>query len=371
MPVLRGNPVVAGIVAVALACAACLHAAAEEPALLLPRATESLLLDVARAGERLVAVGERGHVLISADEGRSWRQLSVPTRSMLTAVWFVDDRTGWVVGHDGVVLATRDGGASWDLQREGLVAQRELDEAEVGAARTHFEELQGAAAETEALEEARLALEDAEATLAEPVFAPPLFDVYFRDARHGLAVGAYGSCIVTADGGAHWEDARGRFDNPEQSHLYAIAAAGGGLLVAGESGRMFHSVDGGVTWAAVDSGHHGTFFGLLASRGGESVHAFGLQGALLWSEDAGTHWRALDAGTAVVLAGGTLDAGGTPWIVGSMGTVLRADRTRIERLPDGVSRAHLSSAIATVDGALVVVGQGGARRLVLPQPGSH
>jgi photosystem II stability/assembly factor-like uncharacterized protein len=112
-------------------------------------------------------------------------------------------------------------------------------------------------------------------------------------------------------------------------------------------------------------------FGLLASRGGESVHAFGLQGALLWSEDAGTHWRALDAGTAVVLAGGTLDAGGTPWIVGSMGTVLRADRTRIERLPDGVSRAHLSSAIATVDGALVVVGQGGARRLVLPQPGSH
>ena len=35
-----------------------------------PLAVKSLLLDVARAGSRLVAVGDRGHVLLSDDEGR-------------------------------------------------------------------------------------------------------------------------------------------------------------------------------------------------------------------------------------------------------------------------------------------------------------
>ena len=50
-----------------------------------PLATASLLVDVARAGERLVAVGERGHVVLSDDGGETWRQSgSVPVQ---TTVW--------------------------------------------------------------------------------------------------------------------------------------------------------------------------------------------------------------------------------------------------------------------------------------------
>src|SRR5690349_8937389 len=53
-------------------------AESSEPARL---AAKSLLLDVARAGSRLVAVGDRGHVLLSDDEGGTWRQVIVPTRA--------------------------------------------------------------------------------------------------------------------------------------------------------------------------------------------------------------------------------------------------------------------------------------------------
>jgi len=52
------------------------------------KAVESLLLDVAHAGARLVAVGDRGHILYSDDDGASWAQAKVPTRQMLTSVFF-------------------------------------------------------------------------------------------------------------------------------------------------------------------------------------------------------------------------------------------------------------------------------------------
>ena len=39
-----------------------------------PLAAKGLLCGLARAGKRLVAVGQRGHVLTSDDAGRTWQQ---------------------------------------------------------------------------------------------------------------------------------------------------------------------------------------------------------------------------------------------------------------------------------------------------------
>jgi photosystem II stability/assembly factor-like uncharacterized protein len=61
------------------------------------------MLDFAEGDQRAIAVGERGHVLVS--ESRSdWRQVEgVPTRATLTAVAAVGDHA-WAVGHDGTIL---------------------------------------------------------------------------------------------------------------------------------------------------------------------------------------------------------------------------------------------------------------------------
>ena len=85
-----------------------------------PKAVHSLLLDVVNTGERLVAVGDRGHILYSNDQGQSWQQAKVPTRQMLTSLFFVDAQHGWVVGHDAQILATSDGGLTWTKQYEDL-----------------------------------------------------------------------------------------------------------------------------------------------------------------------------------------------------------------------------------------------------------
>jgi LPS export ABC transporter protein LptC len=50
-----------------------------------------LLLDGAVVGSDIVAVGERGTILRSADSGRSWVAAAVPTRTTLTGVSFAPD----------------------------------------------------------------------------------------------------------------------------------------------------------------------------------------------------------------------------------------------------------------------------------------
>ena len=76
----------------------------------------SFLLDLEQVGNKLVAVGEQGNILISEDEAISWQQMQVAVRVTLTASYFINKKQGWVVGHDGVVLNTLDGGIHWHKQ---------------------------------------------------------------------------------------------------------------------------------------------------------------------------------------------------------------------------------------------------------------
>lgn len=176
------------------------------------------MIDVVHAGKRLVAVGDRGHILYSDDQGSTWTQAKVPTRQLLTAVYFVDDKRGWAVGHDAQILASVDGGASWTQQFQDL--KREA----------------------------------------------PLLDVWFKDAEHGIAVGAYGALIETTDAGKHWEDVSDRLDNEDQFHLNAIAhIKDAGLFIVGEQGSMFRSSDDGQTWEKLEGPYEGSLFRVIST----------------------------------------------------------------------------------------------------------
>ncbi len=97
------------------------------PAARLERPMAAGLLGVAHAGKRLVAVGDRGAVLLSDDAGATFRQArSVPTRATLTSVSFADERNGWAVGHWGVILHTTDGGETWTVQRDDTSVDQPL-----------------------------------------------------------------------------------------------------------------------------------------------------------------------------------------------------------------------------------------------------
>src|SRR3546814_12970323 len=91
----------------------------DTPAIASALSDQHLINGLARAGDRVIAVGQRGHILLSDDDGAHWAQAKVPVSSDLTAVSFPTARDGWAVGHDGVVLAIQCGGTKWTRRLDG------------------------------------------------------------------------------------------------------------------------------------------------------------------------------------------------------------------------------------------------------------
>lgn len=314
---------------------------------IMPLATKALLLDATRIGEKIVAVGDFGIVLISSDDGETWTQSRVPTRSMLTGVWFHDANLGWAVGHDAVVLKTTDGGASWRL--------------------VNFQ----------------------------PDLLLPLFDVWFQDAFNGLAVGPYGFLLRTSDGGETWEDATldpqplvneeeveeieeetgGDTEEDEpfweedlsagaDFHLNKIVeAADGSLYIAGEAGHIYHSDDMGASWFSLPSGYTGSFFGGLALPGGD-VMVFGLRGNMFRTSDGGRNWRQVETPVTTSLNEADIMADGTIVVVGMSGTILVSrDGGESFELVQREDRKAMTSVIATGDGGVILFGESGIVRM--------
>ena len=299
----------------------------ETPAVQSSIAHQNLLLDVTAVGDRLVAVGARGHVLVSDDEGDNWRQIDTPVSVLLTAVSFADMSNGWVVGHGGVILNTQDGGDTWNKQFDGNAANQSIIK-QAQDVITQMEAELDAASDEDAedieyeLEEAQYAFEDAQVD-AEVGASKPFLDVYFDNKNVGFAVGAYGFIFKTIDGGNNWENYGLRMDNVDRFHLNTITRIqGGDYLIAGEAGVMFRSEDEGESWETIDSPYDGSFFGLMGTGETDVALAFGLRGNLFRSEDGGVSWEPLDSGTESTLMGGSYDGSGKVSIVGNSGTVL-------------------------------------------------
>jgi photosystem II stability/assembly factor-like uncharacterized protein len=280
-----------------------------EPAPLAPR---SLLLDAVSSGNRIIAVGERGHVLLSENRGTDWTQIIVPTRSMLTAVAMPDDRNVWAVGHDEVILHSADGGRTWVRQYYA------------------------------------------------PEDETPLFDVWFENEHHGLAVGAYGLLLETHDGGKTW--ARRAVD-AEERHLNAIVRSSDGtLFVPAESGLVFRSSDNGETWEGLRTPYQGSFFG-AAALPDASLLVFGLRGNIYRSTDRGQTWQQVPTCTTAGLMGAHVFPDGTVVIVGLSGTVLVSHDGGTSFHPvERTDRLGLSAVVPAGPEDALLLGEGGAKR---------
>jgi photosystem II stability/assembly factor-like uncharacterized protein len=281
-----------------------------QPSINSSMAAQSVMLSVARAGHRLVAVGERGFIIVSDDNGASWSQVGSPVSVTLVKVRFIDDVEGWAVGHGGVVLHTRDGGHSWNKQLDG-----------VQAAEIELQEAKQVAESPEDVEKREERLAQAE-QLVDDGPDKPLLDLIFLDAKNGLVVGAYGLAFVTHDGGLSWQSIRSRIDNPNGLHLYSIERVGGDLFIAGEQGTLLRSSDEGKTFAPLTSPYEGTTFGLQATNS-SSIVAFGLRGKAFESKDRGDTWQPLDTLQPVTLTSGLRLADGSVLLTDESGRVLR------------------------------------------------
>lgn len=326
-----------------------------------------LLTDIAQAGTRLVAVGEAGLVLLSDDEGRSWRQAPTPTSVMLTSVTFAGSQAGWAVGHDGVILATRDGGATWQRQLDG----RQGDPLILAAAKAQLGKLPPGNADDPSPQ--RLQAEDAVAA-AEAAIAGgpsrPLLAVRFFDAERGLAAGSFGQLFQTSDGGQHWAYIGDRLDNPEGLHLNGLTlTADGQILVAAENGTVFSSADQGRSWSRAQVGYNGYLYGVLALPGA-GLTAYGFNGHVFRSIDGGTSWKPVNSHSARSIVAAEAVPGGALLLNEEGQLLLSQDQGATFRpLGQRLPVKRLSGVTLLRQGALVTVGLGGATVHALEKTG--
>jgi len=311
---------------------------APQPAPMRPHAVHANLIDLDRVGTALFATGDWGVILKSTDAGETWVQKPSPVSVMLNKIEFVDDRNGWIVGHDANILVTRDGGETWSIQYR------------------------------------------------DPEWGKPLYDIVMLDARNGIAVGANARMLQTTDGGENWE-----LIEPDLTingtNFYGIERlTDGTLFIHGEKGILGRSLDQGETWEQLFSPYSGSLFGMLP-LGDSGAYLFGLRGTVYavgdvssveaidpyeWDEFsletisdntelAALGFRNYDNALKESLFGGDSLGGNDVVLVGVNGAVVRNEGDRIEALTTDLEFS-LADALVT-DKGLITVGLGGVTRV--------
>ncbi|MGR0092377.1 YCF48-related protein [Pseudomonas sp. ALS1131] len=315
-------------------------------------AVKAPVIGVAQVGGALVSVGPRGLIQRSEDGGRSWQQVPSPVSSDLVQVRFSDERNGWIVGHDSVLLHTSDGGDSWQIQLDG----RRLLALLQGWYGQRAEA--GDAIADDMLREISMAM----STSATPDVLPaPFLDVLFDGRGHGFVVGAFGMILHSADAGATWEPWIEHTDNDRRMHLYGLAEHKGVFYVAGEQGLLMRLEPQAGRFVALQVPYGGTFFGVRALDDLLLVH--GLRGNLFASRDDGQQWQKVETGLDSSLVS-LVEQGSKLVVVSQDGQMVAVNSNTLavtSLQPVRVAEIYAASLSSVADDKLVVALFSGAR----------
>ena len=167
----------------------------------------------------------------------TWNPVESGTELALNDVAFVDINHAWVSGDKGLILFSPDGGLTWGRRNTGVEAR--------------------------------------------------LLSVSFIGVDDGVVVGENGTILVTTDGGMTWQ----RSVSPTSLRLNAVAFSEDGTAWAvGDEGTMLRSRDGGVTWTQLGFQLPLTSALRAVSFDGAFGAAVGAEGAVLTTTDNGDSW---------------------------------------------------------------------------------
>lgn len=228
-------------------------------------------------GSRVVAVGERGSVLLSDDQGVSWQPASAATQrnATLTAVVALDDKRLLAVGHDGWILRSLDAGNTWQEMR-------------------HDSEL-----------------------------GEPLLGIWTGGGDSVMAFGSFGKFYQSVDAGQTWTPQLLDIDN---AHLNSMAGGDDGRrMLVGEQGLVLRTTDAGQHWQTLPAFYSGSLFGIVRLSANNWV-TYGMRGHVFVSHDFGDSWTQVKVGNQLPLYGHVLlpDHSGLV-IVGAGSSVVRLD----------------------------------------------
>jgi photosystem II stability/assembly factor-like uncharacterized protein len=300
------------------------------------------------------------------EDAFTWKTQKSGVFSRFSAVFFVDRQQGWIVGSNGTMIATEDGGQTWQKrvlperqQREvlrdvwsfrnedatqhvfllgeyGIVNSRGIynitdrsfglygrgpeegwKEAEL--ARQPYRRPDKALGRMKIDDAGKVQVKDPDdyqETLRTP--EPVLLRVSFVNNRVGWACGESGAIQATGDGGVNW---RLQYAQTRKL-LYDLSAINEmEVWVVGAGGTILHTADGGQRWEQQKSG---------VSEALRAVHfvdtklgwAVGANGRIIITEDGGKFWRLQNSGSTKNLNDVFFVNAREGWAAGDNGTLL-------------------------------------------------
>lgn len=222
-----------------------------------------------------------GTILNTVDGGKTWETQQVPISTGFNDVVFVDDKSGWVAGLNGIILHTDDGGQNWNIQDTGVGSG-------IGWNALHFIDTQTGWAVSHI--GTGIKTTNGGVDWIEHQIDPLsiwLSDVYFASADTGWATRATNKLFRTFDGGESWTGTD--FPSGSQYYLKSISFSDNNHGWIAATDQVFRSTDGGVNWVSQIKGSRADLQSLFFV--GESVGwAVGRGGLLLRTTDSGKTW---------------------------------------------------------------------------------
>jgi len=245
--------------------------------------TDKALLGVAVGGERAIAVGQSGLILLRDATG-AWKTAASGTEERLFAVDFNGSGVAVAVGAFGKILRSSDGGANWSSVAPAW----------------------------------------ADGGYTEQGLEPHLYAVDVAADGTVTCAGEFGLVLRSTDGGATWQVLR-----KGEASLFALDLRDDGVGYAvGQGGTILRTTDGGATWASVPSGSQANLLGVHSAPDGRVVvtamrDMLASDDGLAWHRvegaDFGSAWY-----TGVVMTGSGASAAAL--VVGHSGRIVRIGR---------------------------------------------
>lgn len=279
-----------------------------------------------------------GFFTAQAQDTTSTEQWSAQNSGVLTrllGVFFTDRKQGWMVGSNGMLLTTGDGGKQWErkpaINREVLRDIQFLDPQRgfVVGEYTIFNRPSSDIPKSRAFMLASsdsgktwsdVELVDEELKIDDPKRYPGLgiLRLIFVDDRVGWACGEAGLMLVTRNAGRTWQ----RQPLPINKLFFDVSALDeSSAWTVGGGGVILRTVDGGKNWNEQTTGITKTLRGVHfidAKRG----WAVGSGGAIITTTNGGNRWQVQTSGTEENLNTVFFTTKTEGWAAGDRGVLL-------------------------------------------------
>lgn len=315
------------------------------------RSARSQLLAVASNGKRLLAVGERGFIVYSDDDGISWKQANkVPVSVTLTSVSFIDKARAIASGHMGVVLASNDSGATWNKELDGVQL---IERMKIWASAS---DLPDAASSKIKISNSIYQMFSSDGP------DKPFFATEQISGSEYVAVGAFGLAIKYSSISKIWSPLFNETAAADSKHIYGWVQLETNSVVVGEQGLVLVGKNL-EKFEKVEVPLKGTLFG-IAKINDTSAFAYGLNGGIIKSFDSGQIWKKIPIDTDSAITSGSVLLDGRLAVGTGAGDLYISDKLHSGFVKVHTAKMPINGLVQTPSGAIVLVGPRGIERVI-------